>query len=210
MNVTGTTTKSILANVALHPTLEEYLVPYKRYLEKLTKSHEGVPFKWLAVGVIVFDHDGRVLLIQRAATDSMPNKWEIPGGGCDEDDPSIIHSALRELEEEAGLKAISVGEQIGKDYVFLTSTGNLVNKLNFMVEVENGKQLDRDDDGRIKVRLDPNEHQAYVWASQEEVQDSMVSKQKISFTSQQQQDVILEACQRRKQLKAAISEKERV
>ncbi len=47
-----------------------------------------------------------MLLIQRAAHDSMPNRWEVPGGAVDDDDPSILHGAARELWEEAGLKAV--------------------------------------------------------------------------------------------------------
>jgi 8-oxo-dGTP pyrophosphatase MutT (NUDIX family) len=29
----------------------------------------------------------------------MPNKWELPGGAVDDDDPTILHAAARELAE---------------------------------------------------------------------------------------------------------------
>ncbi|KAJ1323654.1 8-oxo-dGTP diphosphatase [Microdochium nivale] len=51
----------------------------------------------------------RVLLVQRAPHDSMPLKWEIPGGGSDDDDPSVLYACARELQEESGLRATRVG-----------------------------------------------------------------------------------------------------
>lgn len=43
----------------------------------------------------------------RLASDEDPNKWEPPGGACDDDDESILHAATRELWEEAGLQSSS-------------------------------------------------------------------------------------------------------
>lgn len=193
-----TPAKDLLANLSVCSSLEQYRVPYRIYLKKQARHEDNVILKWVAVGVLAFDYEGRILLIQRASTDSMPNKWEIPGGGVDEEDPSILHAAVRELEEESGLKAISVGQQVGKDYVFLTSTGNLVVKFNFIAEIENGKQLERDDKGWIKVKLDPTEHQDHVWATEEEVQRELVDGRKTSFTSKQQKHVVLQAFELRR------------
>lgn len=55
----------------------------------------------LAVGVVLLDGD-RVLLIQRGRP---PNagKWTVPGGGV-ETGESMREAALRELEEETGLR----------------------------------------------------------------------------------------------------------
>ncbi|KAK4250551.1 hypothetical protein C7999DRAFT_28888 [Corynascus novoguineensis] len=56
----------------------------------------------------------RVLLLQRASTDSAPLAWELPGGGCgfDEDDDSenetVLSAVARELWEETGLAARSI------------------------------------------------------------------------------------------------------
>jgi 8-oxo-dGTP pyrophosphatase MutT (NUDIX family) len=39
----------------------------------------------------------------------MPGRQEIPGGGVDDDDESILHAVERELWEEAALTAFSMG-----------------------------------------------------------------------------------------------------
>lgn len=81
----------------------------------------------------------KILLIQRAAHDSWPGRWEVPGGACDPEDPSILYSVARELWEEAGLKATRIGPLVGgTNHLFVTSTGNLVCRFSFLVDVETG------------------------------------------------------------------------
>ena len=48
------------------------------------------------------ESDGRVLLVRRAASDSMPGRWELPGGKLDRDE-LVLEGLARELEEETGL-----------------------------------------------------------------------------------------------------------
>ena len=52
---------------------------------------------------------------------------------------------------------------------FVTRSGKQICKFNFLVEVEKSA------DGRLEVKLDPSEHQRYVWASEEEVRVRMWS-----------------------------------
>jgi 8-oxo-dGTP pyrophosphatase MutT (NUDIX family) len=49
------------------------------------------------------EEEDRLLLMQRAASDSLPLLWEVPGGALDPEDPTVLHGAARELWEEAGL-----------------------------------------------------------------------------------------------------------
>ena len=134
----------------------------------------------------------RILLIQRAALDSMPSKWETPGGGCDDSDPSILYGVARELWEEAGLTASKIGPPIGDGYFFFTRSRRLVCKFNFLVEAQLGE------DGSLNVKLDPNEHQDYVWATEEEVKSKKVGDIELKFTADDQEKVILEAFRVRK------------
>jgi 8-oxo-dGTP pyrophosphatase MutT (NUDIX family) len=47
-----------------------------------------------------------VLLIRRAEREDDPwsGHWSFPGGRCDPEDPGLLHTALRELEEECGIR----------------------------------------------------------------------------------------------------------
>lgn len=215
-----------------HPSAQAFKLSPRDFLSRhfdvSNKTRPPVP-KFLATGAIVFDHkpvpttlDGshpvsdhppRVLLIQRAGHDSMPLKWETPGGGCDDEDPSILYACARELKEEAGLDAVSVGpvvpctststtrisnggpengqpewgERMGGQF-FLTRRGNLVCKFYFVVEVSQ--------DCVSKVAMDPNEHAAFVWATEDEVRKKKMDGEdgiQLDFTTRDQYEVILEA-----------------
>ncbi len=138
----------------------------------------------LASGNVVFDPKGRVLLIQRASHDSMPNRWEIPGGAVDDDDPSVLYGAARELWEETGLVAgrfravviprasgdgssTGAGTASGPCRIFTNRDGTKTFcRFAFIVEVSTGG-----DNIAFNVRLDPNEHRDFYWASEEAVAD---------------------------------------
>jgi 8-oxo-dGTP pyrophosphatase MutT (NUDIX family) len=171
-----------------HPSVSSFNVPQQDYLA----SHPNRQYDHIATGCLVFhrQHDSkpRILLLQRAASDSMPGKWEVPGGACDDSDHSILHAAARELWEEAGIKAVLIGPEVGDGHVFTTSSGKKVCKFNFFVEIEgtNASALPP------PVKLDPNEHQQYVWASREEVRSHRAASFQLDFTKQAQEDVILQ------------------
>jgi 8-oxo-dGTP pyrophosphatase MutT (NUDIX family) len=127
-----------------------------------------------------------ILLIQRAASDSMPLLWEIPGGACDPDDESILHGMGRELWEESGLVLTAVVGRAGGDVVFFTRRGLPVCKHTFEVEV-------RAEAGTLPdVTLDPNEHQAYLWATEDECRAGRKGDVELKFTTKDQENCILE------------------
>ncbi|KAJ9654579.1 hypothetical protein H2198_006394 [Neophaeococcomyces mojaviensis] len=196
-----------------HPTTSAFAVPYKTHLTTLsnrTSTHPvNVTPRWIAVGALTFDAHDRILLIQRSATDTMPNLWEIPGGGCDEEDASILYSVARELHEEAGLMAKVIGPQVNEGYTFPTRSGKIVCKYNFLVEVEEPEAgesndgLNEDGGGKreLKVKLDPKEHQNYVWATEEDVKNFRAGDVELKFTSSGQYQVIVDAFVARRILK---------
>jgi 8-oxo-dGTP diphosphatase len=56
----------------------------------------------VTVARALVESGGRVLLVRRAAWDSMPGLWELPGGKIDGDEP-VLEALARELDEETGL-----------------------------------------------------------------------------------------------------------
>lgn len=125
---------------------------------------------------------GRVLLVRRAAHDSLPNRWEMPGGSVDEGDQTLLHACARELFEEAGLTATRVVRHAGaataargddddprdpSGRVFTNSTGSkVIYGYTLVVEVNTART---DENGEPVVTLDPNEHSAYRWVTEDEV-----------------------------------------
>ena len=78
------------------------------------------------VGVVVcLDDEQRNLIIRRADIDERAGQWTLPGGHIDEDDASIEAGAIRELEEEAGLRCeisdlVYLGMPGKKKYYYMT------------------------------------------------------------------------------------------
>jgi 8-oxo-dGTP pyrophosphatase MutT (NUDIX family) len=144
-------------------------------------AHADTRFNHIATGAFVFDTTNpstpRLLLLQRSASDSMPNKWEIPGGGCDDEDESILHAVARELWEEAGLKAARISGPIGDPHFFSSRSGKKICKFNFVVQAET------DAAGGLAVKLSPEEHQQFIWVSEDEVKAKKTKDVDIDFTT---------------------------
>ena len=178
-------TSPLKATFEFGPTASPFIASPQAYLTEPPDSR----FAYLATGAHVFDtteHGAqRILLLQRSACDSNPNRWEVPGGACDEDDQSILHAVARELWEETGLKARYIGQQIGNAHIFVSRSGKKIGKFHFLVGVE------RDATEVPKVRLDPQEHQQYVWATQDEIKVKQAGTVELEFTSDNMADMIL-------------------
>lgn len=149
----------------------------------------------------------KVLLLRRAASDSMPNRWEVPGGAVDDEDATILHGTARELLEESGLQAVRIGPLVrslsgsqpnlnhdhkqqkqphydDEGQVFLTQTGNLVAKFHFLAAVAEGCEGD--------VRCAPEEHSEWLWATEKEVEEGVVGTREVRFTAVEQRQAVLE------------------
>ncbi|KAF1930528.1 uncharacterized protein M421DRAFT_376172 [Didymella exigua CBS 183.55] len=163
----------------------EFAVPKSAYLG----AHPEAAFKSIGTAALVLDtctpSKPRVLLLQRAASDSYPGKWEPPGGAVDDDDLSILHAAVRELWEEAGLQAAYMGGPVGEPHFFARSNGDKVCCFSFAAYVpsEGGAIL--------TTKLDPKEHQNYVWATEEEVKAGQVGAVDLEFVREEVQRTVL-------------------
>jgi 8-oxo-dGTP pyrophosphatase MutT (NUDIX family) len=100
--------------------------------KRLTPLHapdgaEGTPGKArAAVLVPIFEHDGELymLFIKRSATVAThQSQVAFPGGRSEPDDPDILTTALREAQEEVGLRPETV-EVLGRLTTAATFTSN--------------------------------------------------------------------------------------
>ena len=180
-----------LQHFAKHPS--QYLAEHPQYTN-------------LAVGAFIISRNDnhvsqssnpRLLLVQRAATErGFPNLWEVPSGSTESSDPTIFHSLARETFEETGLMLTRVTHEIGNGIEFLTNAGSKKwMKLNFQIEVisENGRanalenREGKPNPADMTITLDPAEHQAYAWATEDDLQTN-----KYPITTSEQRALMME------------------
>jgi ADP-ribose pyrophosphatase YjhB (NUDIX family) len=89
---------------------------------KAVPTPGGLASPIVAVGAIVFDSEGRVLLVERGKPPGA-GLWSFPGGGL-EPQETLAQAVAREVREETGL-IVEVGtlacvlERMGDDYHFV-------------------------------------------------------------------------------------------
>ncbi|KAF2805563.1 uncharacterized protein BDZ99DRAFT_466532 [Mytilinidion resinicola] len=149
-------------HTSIPPDLEKYAITRAEFFKQNPQVDA------LAVGAVVY-HKKRLLLIQRSASDrAFPNFWEIPGGGSEDSDETILHGVERELMEETGFKAkrfVKLVAQLEWNDKRPGRTSKWA-KVNVEVEVEGIET-----DGDLEIVLAPKEHQAFVWATEEVVEE---------------------------------------
>lgn len=196
-------------NITLKQLLRGYPALFHAVNGHPTENHGVVgPARRLdgaAVGAFVFSTAAidkpKLLLVQRAATEtSAPSLWEVPGGAVEHGDSSVLTAVARELWEEAGLVTDRIVARIGDGQEFMTRAGRRICKWSFEVEVKDGCCLSEDQMGSV-VRLDPDEHQHYVWATEEEVMARKVGQLELPFTDGEQEKKIWEAFVERRRRK---------
>jgi 8-oxo-dGTP pyrophosphatase MutT (NUDIX family) len=96
----------------------------------------GMPFKIVAAGGIVENEEKKVLFQFRRG------KWDLPKGKLDEGE-TIEECAVREVEEETGLRNIKLGELVGVTHHFYNENGKDIEKEThwFAMHVRGEQQL---------------------------------------------------------------------
>jgi 8-oxo-dGTP diphosphatase len=111
----------------------------------------------------VIVREGRLLLVRRAACDSLPGMFELPSGGVEKGE-RLLAALRREVREETSLRVLSVTCFVGAfDYV---SHGRAARQFTFRVQV-----------GAGEPRLDPNEHDCLAWVIPADLDHAGVSSQ---------------------------------
>jgi len=111
---------------------------------------------------------GKILLLQRAASERvLPNLWELPSGKK-ETTETIWQALVREFKEETGLKVKIVKPISVFDYRLIKDRQKVyTTQINFLV-----KYTGR----RLKIKLSP-EHGAYKWVDMKDLKKLKVSKE---------------------------------
>lgn len=137
-------------------------------------------YQQLVVGALVF-HGNRLLMVQRAATErAFPLVWEVPGGSCEFDDETVLHGVARELWEEVGLQItkfnhlvdemeFSIPRLLGKDWWMKLTFDVDVAKIHAGRDSKGGEETNLSEVSSIPVKLDPVEHQSYLWVTEEQL-----------------------------------------
>jgi 8-oxo-dGTP pyrophosphatase MutT (NUDIX family) len=198
----GTDAIDVVASNANVTTANDFQISAElAYLDinKAQYLNEHRDLQFLAAGCLVF-HGDQLLLVQRSVQErSFRNRWEIPGGKCDDEDPTILYSAARELLEETGLHAARFNYQVGKNERFETgpvSARRHWQKFSFVVDVEEASTHPNVQKKPV-IKLDPVEHQHFLWVTQEDITRRWSNGTKLAFTSEAQRALMLEAFRRR-------------
>lgn len=94
-----TDSERVFAGRVISVRVDQVTMPGGRTAARDIVEHPG------AVGVVVLDDDGRVLLIRQYRHSLREVMWEVPAGLRDVMDEPLLSTAQRELVEEAGLCA---------------------------------------------------------------------------------------------------------
>jgi 8-oxo-dGTP pyrophosphatase MutT (NUDIX family) len=137
----------------------------------------------LVVSALIL-HNRRVLLIQRAAHDGFPLKWECPGGCVDTTDASILHAVCREVREETGLAVRHVTEVVDT-LEFDGHEGTKWRKITFLVVMGSDHEVEG-------LQLDAREHVDAVWAGEGDVVAGRAQGREIQFAYDAQRQTVLD------------------
>lgn len=151
-----------MSSIVQELRIEDVDVPFS----KAQEEYEGIKGH-IGSAIIIFEFRGerKVLLIQRVGG-SKPRSWEVPGGKYEEDeDKTIVDTAIRETEEETGWKFTRehVLNIVYRD-VFNQAKG-AKNDIHYIIV---NQKLDIDNMSS-KIKLRDDEHCAYGLFTKEQV-----------------------------------------
>lgn len=199
----------------LSPELLDFTISPAEFLASRPDIHNiiagAIVFRTIP-GVPPSQCNPEILLLQRAASDSFPLKWEIPAGTADPKlDSSIAAVAVRELWEETHLRASRLRKAVPM------GLPDGVTNLTCVGEVEDARMdsqlpmcllrlgdqtwavvsflVDLEDEGKAgEVILQDDEHVQYTWVSANEVEIGMSGRtgENLDFVSEAMKMVLLE------------------
>lgn len=111
-----------------------------------------------------------MLIIQRSPNDSFGGYWDFPGGSLEPHDQTLLDGVAREVLEETGLHVSKIRDLVRIDTWNASRSRYLpVAKFSFVVDVHEAVDTDGWEE---KIRLAPDEHVNWLWATYEEIEES--------------------------------------
>lgn len=171
----------------IQPSIKPFEAPIHKYL------HEHPEICGI-LGAAIVIYRNRILLVQRAADDDFPNLWEVPGGTADKDE-TIVQCTVRELYEEVGLVASTVVAMVSEVGWTASDSGDSNGRewgawkvYCFLVMVDAANE-----ESHPEIKLDPREHQAYLWVTETDVRRGFHGDTRLDWISSNQPQAILAA-----------------
>lgn len=135
----------------------------------------SLPYREGAMAYI-FDASDRLLLVQLSSY--ADGEWNVPGGGR-EDDEGTLANALREIEEELGLKPDQL-EHLGisNSSIKYDFPESMVKKREPIALKYRGQQKNqavfRLKDSKADIAIDPSELKAFTWCKIEDLDQHLM------------------------------------
>ena len=192
--------------IHIPPQLHHHAIPLSKFLDQNQKYRAlAIGALIFSPAHLSSPVGPRLLLVQRATTErAFANLWEVPGGAAELSDPTILHSVAREVFEETGLRLTRFVRQVGDGEEFSVSGKEKPKrclKLSFEIHVgeignpllaglqkfaspgpehnhEYPAKLVLESLKNLSIVLDPQEHQAFQWVTEEEVRNAACFLQK--------------------------------
>ena len=145
--------------------------------EILKKVKEKIPVK-KAGGGLVYNKKGEVLFIYRNG------KWDLPKGGCDKGE-EIEDCSIREVEEETGVRQLTITNRLQKTYHIFKRNGVYRLKITHWFEMKTdfeGELIPQANEGIEKVAwLNPEEIKVALQNSYENIKLLFIEENENSF-----------------------------
>ena len=145
--------------------------------EILKKVKEKIPVK-KAGGGLVYNKKGEVLFIYRNG------KWDLPKGGCDKGE-EIEDCSIREVEEETGVRQLTITNRLQKTYHIFKRNGVYRLKITHWFEMKtdfDGELIPQANEGIEKVAwLNPEEIKVALQNSYENIKLLFIEENENSF-----------------------------
>ncbi|MCD6178255.1 NUDIX hydrolase [bacterium] len=144
---------------------------------KNIKNNKGI--KRIVVGAIVVS-DRNILFLRRHPNDFMGGIYELPSGAVQEGE-DLIDALKREIAEETGLQIKNILSFVNS-FDYKSKKGIMTRQFNFLVTVENADE----------VRLNPKEHDDYIWISFNDLSSTPLLDKLIKNTAEKAIELYIE------------------